>query len=238
MNACTSVCVVIPTLNEEAVLPNVLASLASQTIPAERILIADAGSSDATCSIARAASVDVYQPVSRGRGNQIAEALSVVEEEVVLVGHADMVFPRTVIARIREALDASPKSCGGCLGHRFDRRTASLRLIEWGDWIRARFVGVSYGDQGQFFRRPWIEEQGGFPAQPLMEDLELARMLRRANPIYLGIPVVVSARRFERLGCWRTVWRNALLRRAYRREGAASCGELYRRYYSQDSAAT
>jgi hypothetical protein len=56
---------------------------------------------------------------------------------------------------------------------------------------------------------------GGFPEQPLMEDIELSRRLRRASrPACLRARVVTSGRRWERFGIWRTIllmWRLRLL---------------------------
>ena len=61
---------------------------------------------------------------------------------------------------------------------------------------------------------------------------KLARRLRRlGQPAYLDVPVVVSARRYERLGWPRVAWMNWRLRRQYRRDGEAGAWAAYRRYY-------
>jgi hypothetical protein len=109
---------------------------------------------------------------------------------------------------------------------RFDRRTLALRLVEWLDARRAR-RGEANGDQGPFFRSNLLRSAGGFPHQPIMEDVELSRRMRSlGTPAYLDVPAVVSARRFERLGWPRVLWTNWLLRRRYRREGLAACMRL------------
>jgi len=52
---------------------------------------------------------------------------------------------------------------------------------------------------------------GGFPDQPLMEDIELSKRLRAlARPTCLHQRVTTSGRRWERDGVWRTIalmWR-------------------------------
>jgi len=54
-----------------------------------------------------------------------------------------------------------------------------------------------YGDQAMFVRRDAFEQVGGFPDQPLMEDVELARRLRRVGTIRIVPGIVrVSGRRF------------------------------------------
>lgn len=223
--------VVIPTLNEEGSLPALFASLAAQSFSANRVIVADGGSGDGTETEARRHGAEIMVIPGRGRGGQIAVALAGVTEDVILIAHADMLLPPNALEAIRSYMTQHPRCPGGCLGHTFARRTLGLRLVEWYDCLRAR-RGMSYGDQGQFFRREALAVAGGFPDQPIMEDVELsARLQRLGVPVYLDVPVTVSARRFEKLGLARVVWKNWRLRRWYRREGLAGCLAIYRAYY-------
>jgi rSAM/selenodomain-associated transferase 2 len=223
--------VVLPALNEAEHLPAALKSLAAQTAPAERVLVADGGSSDGTGELARSLGAEVLHAPGRGRGGQVAAALARLSEDVVLVAHADMLFPPHALEAVRRLLTAAPGCPGGCLGHRFDSGRRVFRVMEWFDRRRA-VRGESYGDQAQFFRRAWLDRAGGFPDQPILEDVELSRRLRRlGRPAYLGVPVTVSPRRFERLGLLRTLWANWRCRHAYRQGGAAACRAIYNRYY-------
>ena len=122
--------VVIPTLNEEIALPALLDSLYAQSRPAERILVADAGSTDRTVSVARHSGAEVLLTTRRGRGGQVATAVAVLTEEIVLVAHADMQLPPQALERVRRALAELPDCPGGCLGHRFDQTSPALRAIE------------------------------------------------------------------------------------------------------------
>jgi glycosyltransferase involved in cell wall biosynthesis len=223
--------VVVPTLNEAVLLPILLASLQRQSKPADQILVVDAGSSDDTVLEAGRGRAAVMTVTNRGRGGQIAAGVALLQEDVVLVAHADMVLPQQALESIHRALAEHTACPGGCLGHAFDRRTSVLRMIEWWDRRRAR-RGESYGDQAQFFRRQGLQAVGGFPDQPLMEDIELSRRLRLlGTPLYLDVPVTVSARRFRGSAWWKVLWTNWRLRRRYRRHGVTVCGELYRQYY-------
>jgi rSAM/selenodomain-associated transferase 2 len=224
--------VVIPTLNEEARLAITLRSVRDQGDDAAQILVADGSSTDGTQALAERFGAKVIVSARRGRGCQIAAAVARLHEEIVLIVHADMVLPAGSLAHVRRWLAGHPACPGGCLGHRFDSSKPFLRLVEWWDRLRAR-RGTSYGDQAQFFRRDLLERCGGFPDQPIMEDVELCRRLARLGPVaYLDRPVVVSARRFERLGCWQTVLANLGLRLAYWCGGSRACGAIYRRYYA------
>jgi rSAM/selenodomain-associated transferase 2 len=230
--------VVIPTLNEEAALPDLFDSLKQQSLAAERVVVADGGSADGTVEVARQHRAAVVLAPGRGRGGQVAAALLEVSAEVVLIAHADMRLPEGALAAIRTWMAHHPECPGGCLGHRFDRWTPAIRLVEWFDARRAR-RGESYGDQGQFFRADMLRSAGGFPDLPIMEDVELSRRLRSLGTLaYLNVPVVVSARRFERLGWLRVLWTNWLLRRRYRREGLAASLDLYRSYYAATGTVT
>jgi glycosyltransferase involved in cell wall biosynthesis len=197
------------------------------------VVVVDAGSRDRTVEVAREWGAEVLVAREFGRGNQIAEGVAHATEDVILVAHADMRFPAQALQRVREHLTVHPACVGGCLGHRFDSRRWVLRVIEWFDRRRAA-RGMSYGDQAQFFRREALARVGGFPAQPMMEDVELSLRLRDLGPVaYLDRPVLVSPRRFEQRGIVRTLWQNRRLRAAYRRGGVAACGAIHERYYSR-----
>ncbi len=224
--------VVIPTFNEEARLAITLRSVRDQGDDATLVLVADGGSTDGTQALAERYGAKVIVSPRRGRGCQIAAAVAQLQEEIVMVVHADMSLPAGALDLVRRWLADHPVCPGGCLGHRFDSPKHFLRLVEWWDRRRAR-RGTSYGDQAQFFRRDLLERCGGFPDQPIMEDIELSRRLARLGPAaYLDYPVVVSARRFERLGCWQTVLTNLGLPLAYWCGGSRACEAIYRRYYA------
>jgi hypothetical protein len=66
-----------------------------------------------------------------------------------------------------------------------------------------------------FMTRAAFDAVGGFPEQPLMEDIELSIRLKRLGaPACLRERVTTSGRRWEQRGVWRTIllmWRLRLL---------------------------
>jgi hypothetical protein len=65
---------------------------------------------------------------------------------------------------------------------------------------------VATGDQALFMRRSAFDAVGGFPDQPLMEDIEISRRLCRLEPpVALRARVATSGRRWETRGVWRTI---------------------------------
>jgi class 3 adenylate cyclase len=82
--------------------------------------------------------------------------------------------------------------------------------------LRSRLTGIATGDQAIFVRKSVFEQLGGFPDQPLMEDIELSRRLKRITPpVCLHQRVITSGRRWEDRGVWRTILLMWRLRLAY-----------------------
>jgi hypothetical protein len=77
--------------------------------------------------------------------------------------------------------------------------------------LRSRLTGIATGDQAIFVSRAAFDAVGGYPDQPLMEDIELSKRLKRIGPpAFLRARVATSGRRWDRHGAWRTVllmWR-------------------------------
>jgi hypothetical protein len=86
-----------------------------------------------------------------------------------------------------------------------------FRLIETMMNLRSRWSGICTGDQGIFVRRDLLALIDGIPDQPLMEDIELSKRLRRyARPICLDASLTASARRWQQHGVLPTIllmWR-------------------------------
>jgi hypothetical protein len=96
--------------------------------------------------------------------------------------------------------------------------------------LRSRVSGIATGDQAIFVTRAAFGRVGGFPVQPLMEDIELSRRLKPlGRPACLRAKVSTSGRRWEQRGVWRTIvlmWR--LRWRYWRGESPARLAEAYR----------
>ena len=90
---------------------------------------------------------------------------------------------------------------------RIDGRPWMLRVVAACMNQRSRLTGIATGDQALFVRRALFEQVGGFPDQPLLEDVELSRRLREVSaPACLRARVTTSGRRWERHGVWPTIF--------------------------------
>lgn len=205
--------IVMPVLDEAATLPELLATLQPLRRRGVQVVVADGGSTDGTPDIARSGA-DLVLAAPRGRAVQMNAGAAACATQALLFLHADTRLPGNADLLIARALQ------GGALWGRFDVQLDSprpvLRIVGWAMNGRSRLTGIATGDQAVFVRREVFDAVGGFPAQPLMEDIALSsRLKRQGAPACLRQTVRTSARRWERHGVWRTIvlmWR---LRAAY-----------------------
>lgn len=199
------------------------------------MLVVDGGSRDETSVRAEAAGARVLHSEA-GRARQQNAGAAAATGEVLLFLHADNWLDPTALAQVRAALDERdhPVECGA-FRQRIDDSAWRYRWIERGNALRARRLGLPYGDQAIFVCRELFESVGGFPEVAFMEDLILMRSLRRrAWPVLLPGPVHVAARRWQRHGVLRQTARNWLLIAAY--FAGASPDRLARFYYGRRKA--
>lgn len=198
--------VIVPTLDEAASMPGLLADLqgpAGHGLALE-IVVSDGGSTDDTVQRAQAAGARVVSGV-RGRGAQMNRGAASARAGWLLFLHADTRLPAGLcladgLALMRRA------TAGGALvaGHyalRFAREGALFRHLA--AKTRSGRAGTVHGDQGLLIHRRSLERLGGFDARlPFFEDLRLDRALRGAGGRWLRLPGVLetSARRFETEG--------------------------------------
>lgn len=192
------------------------------------IIVADGGSSDATMKLARPLADQVIC-APRGRARQMNAGAAASSGDALLFLHADTILPEAAPRAILEALSlmdphpptlsGRPPLAGKCWG-RFDvvicGAPAMLGVIAWCMNRRSRLTGIATGDQALFMTRAAFDAAGGFPDQPLMEDIAMCKRLKRQSaPACLMAKVITSGRRWEQRGVWRTIWLMWRLRLAY-----------------------
>jgi rSAM/selenodomain-associated transferase 2 len=210
--------IVMPALDEAAGIAATLRALAPWRAAGDQLIVVDGGSLDDTAALARPLA-DAVLAGPRGRARQMNAGAAAAQGEWLLFLHADTRLPDGA----RAALEAAARA--GARWGRFD-----VRIVGASPWfpliaalmnLRSRLTGIATGDQAIFVQRSLFMQLGGYADQPLMEDIELCRRLRRlARPACLRERVATSGRRWESRGVWRTVWLMWTLRWRYWR-GAA-----------------
>ena len=222
--------IVIPALNEAAGLEATLQALQPLRLRGVELVLADGGSSDATPTLAQPW-VDAVVDAPRGRALQMNAGAARARTDVLLFLHADTRLPPLADVLVLQAVQRSDKgACWGRFDVRIEGRPRMLRVVAALMNLRSRASGIATGDQSIFVTRQAFDQVGGFPAQPLMEDIEISRRLKRlGRPACLRARVCTSGRRWEQRGVWRTIvlmWR--LRWRYWRGESPARLAEAYR----------
>ena len=207
--------IIMPVLNEEAVLEYHLGILARQISRYNcELLIVDGGSTDRTIEIAQRFGRVISS--QRGRAVQMNSGAYAASGETLLFLHADTLLPDNAFDAIEHALKTHD-AVGGAFRICFNCDQGAYRLVAFITNLRTRFGKIFTGDQAYFVRSACFHAIGGFPDQPLMEDLEIITRLRKIGKVVL-LPqyVTTSARRHEKIGLVRSILFMWYLRTLYR----------------------
>ena len=190
--------VVIPVLNDAQPLARVLGALSSA--PDCELIVVDGGSTDDSVAVGQASGARVLHAPA-GRGQQLAAGAESACGARLWFLHADAGVNERALAVVREA----PPGWGR-LRIRFEPSSAAMRVIAWFMHWRSSLTGICTGDQGMWVDADVLRAAGGVPRQPLMEDIELSRRLKRlARPQVLPAWIESSSRRWQHHGVVRTV---------------------------------
>ncbi len=196
--------VVVPTLNEAPRIEALLAQLQAARAAGAQVVVVDGGSEDGTRSIALPLADSVLTSAP-GRGAQIAAGIAAADHPYLWLLHADSRIAGGHAAAVVRALDSG--AVWGRFDIRIDGASPLLRLVGVMMNLRTRATGIVTGDHGLFCRRAALDRAGGYPPQPLMEDIEVSRRLRALGwPLAIGPLLGTSARRWENRGVLRTIF--------------------------------
>jgi rSAM/selenodomain-associated transferase 2 len=198
-----SVSVILPVLNERALLAGSLESLRRQR-PGE-IIVVDGGSTDGT--EAAAAEADLFLRAPRGRASQMNAGAARARGDVLLFLHADGTLEAGALAAAERCLRRR-RVAAGCFTMTVGAPGPLYRLIDDCATARVRLTGLVYGDQGLFLRREQFEGLGGYPPLRFMEDVFLSGRLRRLGQVVVARQrIFVSPRRWQQTSIVRqTLW--------------------------------
>ena len=188
------VSIIVPTLNEEALIAENIRNL-EQLSGEKEIIVVDGGSTDQTITLVSEQNVRVLG-ASPGRGPQMHAGALASAGDVLWFIHADILPSLHALEDIRNSLKRD-SVVGGNFGLIFDGPSRAAKQLT-AIYPLLRILGLCYGDSGIFVRREVYFQIGGFGPLALFEDLDLLRRLRRVGKfVHLNSRIVASSRRFE-----------------------------------------
>lgn len=222
--AAGQVSIVIPALNEEKCIKQVVSeALNLQPRPAE-VIVVDGGSSDRTIELAAAAGANVISS-ARGRANQMNAGAKVAKGDILAFLHADthpppdlvsilrheLSRPTTVLLGFRPTIQGEKRTLWFFSIHNMLKSYYLPMIMRPLSYVRG--LRVLFGDQLLCCRKADFNSVGGFDESlPIMEDADLCIRLHNAGPAsalhhtrgrvkqVLNRTVVTSGRRLEAWG--------------------------------------
>jgi cellulose synthase/poly-beta-1,6-N-acetylglucosamine synthase-like glycosyltransferase len=202
----TTLTVIVPAHNEEAGLPATLAAIGRQTVPPEKVVVVDDGSTDRTGEVAASYGATVLRP-PRNLGSKAKaqnHALPVCDTDLVLAVDADTVLAPDYIEKIKPVFD-DPEVvvAAGNVQTRFTRtvweRGRSIEYLFGFHWNRPIQNGagspVVCSGCCSAFRRTTLTDFGGFPERTIVEDMDFTWSMQIAGrrAVYVGEAVAWAA---------------------------------------------
>lgn len=219
LRASATITVIIPALNESAHIGAAVATSLEQG--ADEVIVGDGGSTDSTDGVAASAGATVIAVTPPQRARQMNAAAAIATGDVLVFLHADSSFRPGALRALQQAA-RHQAVVGGGFRRRYRSASPALSVLCWLGNQRAESFGWFLGDQAIWARRDCFHQLGGFPHQPLFEDLDFARRLARLGPTALITPGIdTSARRFDG-GVLARTWRDVVLTLRHLRKPSAS----------------
>jgi len=161
------------------------------------VIVADGGSKDETLEIAEAAGCDIVV-TEPGRAKQMRAGALASRANWLLFLHADTALDRNWVAEAQWHM-GQPQARMRAAAFRLgldDESALAKRIVFWAR-LRARVMKLPYGDQGLLISRLLYDALGGYPDQPLLEDVEIARRIGRKRLAILNSEAVASADKYR-----------------------------------------
>ena len=209
-------------LNDATHLSRILAEL--RRCGVDDVIVVDGHSNDSPASLIEDETILQCEP---SRGLQLATGIQHSRRDLIWILHADSSISPAVVQQLSTV---SKGLVWGRFDVEFVGSSGIFEVISCTMNLRSAITGVCTGDQGIFLSRQLLEQVPYFPRDPLMEDISLSKLLKRVvKPIRMRTKILISPRKWETEGVFRTILRMAYYRLLFFL--GVSAETLYRRYY-------
>lgn len=192
------------------------------------LVLSDGGSADEVAEVADALGATLVTGPA-GRGGQLRRGAEAASGDWLLFLHADTRLPHGWVEAVGRHIDAGPDKAAVFRLAYSEKTFGAAVVAAWAN-LRTRLFALPYGDQALLISRRLYEEVGGYPDQPLMEDVAIVRALGRSRIAVLDLAVETSFERYARDGWARRGLRNwACLALYFAGAAPEKIAERYRR---------
>lgn len=206
---------IVPTLNEADNLRQLLPFLSNELEDKGKIIVTDAGSTDATRAVTEANGCIFFESPRPGRGPQMNAAVAAYPDaDIYYFVHADTRPPKGFYQDVVQGVAAGDPV--GCYRFRFDMFHPLLAINAY--CTRFNALSCRGGDQSLYVTRQAFEELGGFNADMrIMEDYDFIERTQARFPFRI-IPrnIEVSARKYRANNWFRVQMANLRVFRMYK----------------------
>ncbi len=209
------VSIIIPTLNEEKVLPVLFHNLEQLDPKPYEIIFVDGSSKDESACMIRCEGYRLIQSVGKGRALQMNEGAYHAHGNLLVFLHADTLVPRHLVQIVNSTLENKKLILAGFTSIIKGQKKVR-KFITFQNQMKTFFGALIYnpvrclchgfrllfGDQVMFCRKCDFIKIGGFNHNlPVMEDADLCMRLNKLGCIkQISDKVYSSDRRVARLG--------------------------------------
>ncbi len=206
-----SISIIVPTLNEEHCIEQLIDTLKIQNERIE-IIVVDGGSSDRTLSLLSGKAGVMVKHAPQGRATQMNLGAQCASGDTLAFLHADTKVPKDFVQK----LTTVPAKKWAYFKVSLGRSKTIYRIIASMMNFRSRVTSVITGDMVLVICKDLYTRINGFPDIPIMEDVEISKRLRRhCKPYSLNSTVITSSRRWDNNGVYKTIFLMWRLRLQY-----------------------
>jgi rSAM/selenodomain-associated transferase 2 len=209
MSSYPLISIIIPVLNEAKFIEKTLAKLSVKE--ATEIIFVDGGSQDDTVKLIKKHGFTIITSPVAQRSYQMNLGAEKAKGDILLFLHSDTILPSNYLPLILDSLELE-NVVAGAFELKIDADHPLFRLIELLVNWRSHLRQLPYGDQAIFLTRKKFNQLNGFANLAIMEDFDLIKRLNKLGKIeIIKAPVITSARRWQKLGIFKTTLINQLM---------------------------
>lgn len=212
--------VIIPTLNEEAVIKSTLENLMMHMQNTQHeIIVSDGGSLDRTVKIAENYALVIKS--DKGKAVQLNEGAKKASGDILFFVQADAKISKGVLGAIESKIYTQGYDGGG-FSNIFSEHNKKIKTL--GRILNFRIFTndhrknlVFFGDNGIFCKQEVFNNLEGFKLIPIMEDYDFSKRMRDKFRVVriLDPKLIISPRRFVKNGFVKTRLQWIIIRRLY-----------------------